>query len=77
MSRFDYVKLDDDSTQLLSDLRNLCVDLEALLMSGTTHSREYALAMTNLEQAFMWMGKAVRNDYLARQVQAVDPKDIL
>ncbi len=72
MSAFDYERLDDESMQIVSDMRNLCQDLAELIEASTKMGRERALALTKLEEAFMWMGKAVRNDYLARQPKPED-----
>jgi len=55
-SRFDYVKL---------QMSVLEAGIEQL-----QSPRAKALALTNLEQAYMWIGKAIRDDQIARNGSA-------
>ena len=73
MSRFDYVQYDDKAQALQSVFKAKMSDLEALvdMISRTSEhpkasGRASALAITKLEEAYMWIGKAIRDDLIAR-----------
>lgn len=66
MSRFDYVKYDDTAMDSQAILKNKFVELESLIESKVTSPRPKALAMTKLEECYMWVGKAIRDDQLVR-----------
>ncbi len=63
--RFSYVKYDDVSVALQNRFRDLFESIEHLttLLPNTRHS---ALVFTKLEEAYMWVGKAVRDAQIAR-----------
>jgi hypothetical protein len=65
MSRFDYVKYDDKATR---DQATLKAAFESLASQFTylNEGRAKALAITKLEEAYMWVGKALRDDQLIR-----------
>lgn len=64
--RFDYVKYDAEalSTQALfkGAFEEIAADVDFQLKSP----RAKALVLTKLEEAYMWVGKAVRDDQIAR-----------
>jgi hypothetical protein len=63
--RFSYVKYDDQAMRRQQDLRQAFENLEELgnqLIDG----RAKALFFTKLEEAYMWTGKAIRDDQIAR-----------
>jgi hypothetical protein len=66
MNRFDYLKFDPHATNIhvavKSKFEGLAETLEAL-----PDGRAKSLALTKLEEAFMWAGKAVRDDQVSRQ----------
>jgi len=66
MSRFDYVKYDELATDSQAFLKNRFTDLEMLIDVKTHSPRAKALAMTKLEECYMWVGKAIRDDQIAR-----------
>jgi hypothetical protein len=69
MSRFDYVKYDDLAIQTQDAFKGLVTTMEegiGLLQSP----RAKALALTKLEEAYMWIGKAIRDDQIARNETA-------
>ena len=65
MSRFDYVKYDEkaafDQAQLKTEFEAL-TELVGSLMDG----RAKSLVFTKLEEAYMWCGKAIRDEQIAR-----------
>jgi len=70
MSRFDYVKYDekaaDDQELFKEHVTELEQDIEMLLLSP----RAKALAITKLEEVYMWIGKAIRDDQIKRNGSA-------
>lgn len=70
MSRFDYVKYDDqaikDQAAFKQEFETLSVAVEVSLKSP----RAKALVQTKLEEAYMWIGKAIRDDQIVRNGSA-------
>ena len=68
MSRFDFVMFDvkaaKDSAELKSRFQSLEARLDELI---PVNGRSKCLAMTKLEEAFMWIGKALRDEVLSRE----------
>lgn len=65
MSRFDYVKFDEKTAKIQADFKAVFVALESGLDQFPS-SREIALTMTKLEEAYAWLGKAIRNEQIKR-----------
>lgn len=63
--RFSHVTFDEQSNALRQKLRDLFESIEHLvtLMPNTRASQ---LALTKLEEAYMWAGKGVRDGQIAR-----------
>lgn len=71
MSRFDYVKFDDATAKKLSDFKDRFVGLEkdcAQIKDG----RAKSLVLTKLEEAYMWIGKALRDEQIANGGDSTD-----
>jgi len=66
MSRFDYTKYDETSIANQELFKTLCAGLEDIMELALVSSRPKALAMTALEECYMWIGKAIRDDQIAR-----------
>lgn len=64
--RFDYVEWDEVAQSRSDALKSLCMTLEASI-NPLADSREKSMAITKLEETFMWIGKAVRSDMLKRK----------
>lgn len=47
---------------LQSDIRDIYEKLGTFIEDSIPNSRERSLALTNLEQSMMWVGKAIFND---------------
>lgn len=79
-SRFDYVAYDEASQADQAEAKELVSRLEAFIDSlGTDDitptprkacSRAKALALTKLEEVYMWVGKAIRDDQIERNGSA-------
>lgn len=65
MSRFDYVKYDEKAQLEQNNAKALFAELEAAV-NGLSSPRAKALALTKLEECYMWVGKAIRDDQIAR-----------
>lgn len=76
MSRFDYVQYDPAAIGLQEQAKELCVDLERFI-EASPDGRAKALALTALEECYMWIGKAIRDDQIRRLQMAGDPPRII
>ena len=63
--RFSYVRYDDLATSTQAHLRSAFEHVEALV-AQLTPGRAQSLVYTKLEEAYMWIGKAVRDDQIQR-----------
>lgn len=69
MARFDYVKYDEASISNQNLFKGICEDLEANI-ENLPNGRAKSLALTSLEESYMWIGKAIRDDQIARNGSA-------
>jgi hypothetical protein len=68
-SRFDYVRYDEVAQKQQDELKAACTALEQLI-ERLHPSRARELAFTKLEEAYMWCGKAVRDEQISRNCGA-------
>lgn len=68
---FDYVKFDEIALDRQSNAKAICVNLEVFIQSSCEDSRSKALAFTKLEECYMWIGKAIRDDQIIRTFQQI------
>lgn len=67
MSRFDYVRYDDKAVTQQEQIKNTFMAVEAIVeLHFPGQSRAKSLLMTKLEESYMWAGKLVRDEQLAR-----------
>jgi hypothetical protein len=66
--RFNYVKYDEDSTKQQEEVKMVCEGLEVFIDS-LGKGRAQSLAMTKLEEMYMWIGKAIRDNQVERGSQ--------
>lgn len=64
--RFDYVEYDDVSKGDQNLAKALVSRLEVFI-SGLGSGRSQSMAMTKLEETYMWIGKAIRDEQLRRE----------
>lgn len=69
-NRFDYVKYDELAICDQQHFKILFQGLEDLVEKQLKSPRAKALVITNLEQAYMWIGKAIRDDQIERNGKA-------
>lgn len=80
--RFDYVKYDASAVSDQEMMKQVCVKLEEMIGAigreltldrcGDTE-RSRSLALTKLEECYMWIGKAIRDDQIARKYEVLGP----
>lgn len=63
-SRYDYVKYNETAAKLQEAFKNRFVALDEDL-GALQEGRAKALAITKLEEAYMWLGKAIRDQQIA------------
>lgn len=66
MNRFDYVRYDEMSGMQQQAFKILFTELEKHIEESLDDSRAKSLALTKLEEVYMWIGKAIRDDQFAR-----------
>jgi len=64
--RFDYVKYDAQAVADQQQMKETFTLLELNVENRIKSPRAKALVMTKIEEAYMWVGKAIRDDQLAR-----------
>ena len=64
-SRYDYVKYDEQAMNLQAEVKLAHQTLESMI-DGLKSPRAKALAHTKLEECYMWIGKAIRDDQIER-----------
>lgn len=69
-SRFDYVAYDEIAANTQESTKKLCLKLEACIESALVNGRAKALALTKLEEVYMWVGKAIRDEQITRNGSA-------
>jgi len=65
MSRFSYVKYDDKAAEQQKGFKEMH-ELLAQNIEQLSDGRGKALALTKLEECYMWIGKAIRDDQIKR-----------
>ncbi len=72
MGRFDYVKFDDTAAENQRCFKTLFEELELHVSNSLPPGRAQSLALTKLEEAYMWVGKALRDEQIARGGDSTD-----
>lgn len=65
MSRYDYVKYDEAAIKLQEKFKAKFMELDEML-GALDDGRATSLVHTHLEIAYMWIGKAIRDEQVAR-----------
>ena len=69
--RFDYIRYDEKSAKAQKSAKNICSMLEGFI-DALPKGRASSLALTKLEEVYMWIGKAIRDDQIERGVMVDD-----
>lgn len=67
--RFSYVKYDDVSVKKQEKLKELFEAVEVYVSNTLNDGRAKSLVLTHLEEAYMWTGKAIRDEQIAKNSQ--------
>ena len=71
-TRFDYVAYDEQATKLQAEFKQKFIELDEMIERSLLKGRAQSLVLTKLEEAYMWVGKAVRDEqvtYRAARLQ--------
>lgn len=63
--RYDYVKYSDKSQELQAKFKSDFQQITNGVEMALRPSRAQALALTKLEEAYMWIGKAIRDEQVS------------
>lgn len=66
MSRFDHVQYDLHAQNQQAYFKHAFESLDRYITDELADGRSKSLAITKLEEAYMWVGKAIRDDQLSR-----------
>ncbi len=69
-SRFDYVRYDGQAAQVQENFKEVFTALELAIENNIANSRAKSLALTRLEETYMWIGKGIRDDQIQRNGSA-------
>lgn len=72
--RFDYVKFDDYHAGLQAQMRQVFEAIEAKIVTELPDNRARSIALTKLEESYMWVGKAIRDNQKALGIVTTGPK---
>lgn len=72
MSRFDYVKYDGKATEDSAQFKKLFEEVEAAIVRNLKPGRASGKALDKIEEGFMWIGKAIRDEQLVRNNSFMD-----
>lgn len=75
MSRFDYVKYDQMADYIQAATKEICESLEKHIEAFLPNGRAKSLALTSLEECYMWIGKAIRDDQISRNGSAAPQEE--
>lgn len=65
MRTFSYIKYDEESVTLQEEFKKMFEDLE-VTVSTLKPGRARSLVSTKLEEAYMWVGKSIRDSQIER-----------
>ena len=69
MSRFNYVKYDEQHKQIQETFKKMFETIEDFANLVLDDSRAKSLLLTGLEEAYMWSGKAIRDKQIGRSLK--------
>lgn len=66
MSRFDYIKYDETAAEDQAQFKLMFEEMERAVLKNMRPGRASSLVLTKLEEAYMWVGKGIRDEQIAR-----------
>lgn len=73
--RFSYIKYDEVAAENQALFKDQFEFLERNVQDNLKPGRAKALVLTKLEEAYMWVGKAIRDDQIERSGQCEELKE--
>lgn len=67
--RFSYVQYDEQSKVKQEEFKKMFEMIEVFAVAHLSEGRSQSLLFTALEEAYMWTGKAIRDEQIARNSQ--------
>lgn len=67
MSRFDYVKYDEQAAKEQAKAKELCEKMEGFINTNLKDSHAKEIALTRLQETYMWIGIAIRNEQVTHR----------
>jgi hypothetical protein len=64
-NRFDYVSYDEEAIKTQSQFKELFIEIDKYV-DCLENGRAKSLALTKIEEAYMWIGKAIRDEQIER-----------
>lgn len=71
MGTFDYVRYDDKAAAQQAVFKTSMEQMEGMIAT-LQPGRARSLALTKLEEAYMWVGKQIRDEQIERTKQSVE-----
>lgn len=71
-TRFDYVKYDEEAVKKQSIIKESFMAIDNLVAKVLPEGRAKSLVFTKLEEAYMWTGKAIRDEQIKRDSSSED-----
>lgn len=68
--RFDYVKYDEKAAEDQKQFKALFEEVEMAVTRNLKPGRASSLVFTKIEEAYMWIGKAIRDEQIIRNGSA-------
>lgn len=75
MSRFAYVKYDEESARKQQDLKTAFEEVEKLVDVLLPPGRSKSLCLTALEESYMWTGKSIRDEQIIKDGGVSEQKE--
>ena len=67
-NRFDYVKYDNETLEKQKEFKEKFQELEKMI-DQLENGRSKSLIYTSLEESYMWVGKALRDQQITKDLQ--------
>ena len=68
--RFSYIKYDQQAIDLQEAFKKKFEEVESMVASHLPQGRPSSLVLTKIEEAYMWVGKSIRDMQIARAPEA-------
>ena len=70
-NRFDYVAYDDEAKRCQAEAKKIMLALEYFIAGELVDGRPVQNALKALEECYMWIGKAIRDEQIQRNTDTM------